>query len=257
MTERQAWMIVRRSAEGTRGREAAEEALLAIYKPLSKLLARKVRSTVPSYTLQDIESCALIGLLKAIRAFDPEKGVKFFTFAHRKIMGEMLEGLRVEVNSYTWQVPGRKLLESVVECRDALGAKLGRPANVHDIAEETGIEERIVNACFNSKAVMRVSEFTEGLSVTLHSEDFKSPESIVTRRGILCIDGEAYLLSELTGGVNKRHVLAFTLVYIDDKTHGEAGKIMGVSATRVNQLLDLFRYAVRRRILELKTSRGL
>ena len=191
MTEQVAWRRIARSAEGSRDREAAEEALLSIYKPLVGILSRKIRSTVASFTLQDIESCAIIGLLKAIRAFDPDKGVKFSTFAHRKIMGEMLEGLRTEVNSYTWQVPGRKLLESVVECRDTLGATLGRPVTVQDIAEETGIEERIVNACFNSKAVMPVTQFTEGLSVTLQSGDFKSPESIVTRRGILCIDGEA------------------------------------------------------------------
>jgi RNA polymerase sigma-B factor len=80
------------------GDSRAEEELAQRYRGLARAISRRfVRSGLRR---DDLEQVAQVGLVNALTRFDPERGVKFTTFAARTIDGELKRYLR----DSTWSV---------------------------------------------------------------------------------------------------------------------------------------------------------
>lgn len=71
-------------------REAAIRALL----PGVRQMARRVRRMVPSADLDDLIGDGCVGLIRAVDAFDPARGVPLAQYARRVVLGAMLNGVR-------------------------------------------------------------------------------------------------------------------------------------------------------------------
>jgi len=68
--------------------------LIQRYMPLVKSIARKLSSKLPKhYDIEDLISDGVVGLLSAVERFDPNRGVKFETFATYYIKGSILDNL--------------------------------------------------------------------------------------------------------------------------------------------------------------------
>ena len=64
------------------------------YTPLVRSIARRLSMKLPShYDYNDLISDGMVGLLLAIERFDPERGVKFETFATYYVKGAILDNL--------------------------------------------------------------------------------------------------------------------------------------------------------------------
>lgn len=64
------------------------------YMPLVKSIARRISTKLPKhYDLEDLVSDGVVGLLSATERFDPNRGVKFETFATYYIKGSILDNL--------------------------------------------------------------------------------------------------------------------------------------------------------------------
>ena len=77
-------------------RVAAErDRLILQYAPLVKYVAARTKSGLPRHLdLGDLISCGMFGLIDAIERFDPERGVKFETYAAPRIKGAIMDELR-------------------------------------------------------------------------------------------------------------------------------------------------------------------
>lgn len=76
---------------------AAREAIVHLYMPVVRTLARRLRSRVPpSVAFDDLVSAGTIGMLQAIDRFEPARGLQFGTYARHRIWGAMLDFLRGE-----------------------------------------------------------------------------------------------------------------------------------------------------------------
>ena len=74
---------------------ADREQLVIEYLPQVKIIARKVAYNLPRYVdLQELESAGVMGLLDAAQKFNPQRGVKFRTYAEHRIRGAILDSLR-------------------------------------------------------------------------------------------------------------------------------------------------------------------
>ena len=63
--------------------------------PFVEQLARRVAATMPhSIDIGDLVQDGVIGLMDAARRFDEGRGIKFETFAERRIRGAMIDALR-------------------------------------------------------------------------------------------------------------------------------------------------------------------
>jgi RNA polymerase sigma factor for flagellar operon FliA len=134
MTEEELWSMYRNDKD-----PAIRDAFIRQYAPLVKYVAGKVAASMPNTVeFEDLVGFGVFGLLDAIEKFDPEKNVKFKTYAVTRIRGAIFDELR----SIDW-VP-RSVRQKTKEIEDAvvnLEAKLGRPASDQEIASSMGVSE--------------------------------------------------------------------------------------------------------------------
>jgi RNA polymerase sigma-B factor len=114
----------------------ARERLVLRFEPLAEYLARKFAGR--GEPLEDLLQVAALGLVSAIDRFDPDREVRFTTFAAATIVGELKRHLRDK--AWAVRVP-RRLQELGLEAGRAvpiLTQELGRAPTVDEIAERVG-----------------------------------------------------------------------------------------------------------------------
>ena len=76
------------------GKEEARNRLLENYLPLVKSTAVRLAAKLPDEVdTDDLISAGIFGLMDAVRAFDPSRGVKFETYCAPRIRGAILDEL--------------------------------------------------------------------------------------------------------------------------------------------------------------------
>ena len=127
--------------------EVAEcERFVTQHLPLvRRLCSRFSRSGVP---LEDLVRVGSIGLLKAIKKFDPTRGSPFVAFAVPLIVGEVKNYFR----DHGWSVKIPRKIQrqklAVERTVEALTQILGRSPTVPELADETGFSEEEVYDTF-------------------------------------------------------------------------------------------------------------
>ena len=77
------------------GDQAARERLVLAYSPLVKYVAGRMASGLPAHVEEaDLISYGLLGLISAIERFEPEREIKFETFAATRVKGAIIDELR-------------------------------------------------------------------------------------------------------------------------------------------------------------------
>lgn len=134
----------------------ARDELAALYQPLAEYLARRFYGR--GEPLDDLIQVANIGLIKAIDRFDPQRGVKFSTYATATVVGELKRHFRDK--GWALRVP-RRLQEagmSVGRAVTDLSQELGRAPTVGEIAVRTGLsDEEVLEAMETAQAYTAAS----------------------------------------------------------------------------------------------------
>ena len=109
------------------------------YMPLVKYVAGKVSVGMPgSVDFDDLVGYGQFGLLDAINKFDPEKNVKFKTYAVTRIRGAIFDELRtLDWVPRSVRQKSREIEDTIVQ----LESKLGRTASDSEVAGAMGISE--------------------------------------------------------------------------------------------------------------------
>ena len=121
---------------------AARDELITMYHPLAEYLASRFRNY--GEALEDLQQVAAIGLVKAVDRFDPERGVKFSTYATPTIIGELKRHFRDKC--WAIRVP-RRLQDTALQLREVLSAlhqELGRSPTISELSERTGLSQEEV-----------------------------------------------------------------------------------------------------------------
>src|SRR5881409_4504701 len=73
----------------------ARERLVVAYSPLVKYVSGRMASGLPAHVEEaDLISYGLVGLISAISRFEPEREIKFETYAIPRIRGAIIDELR-------------------------------------------------------------------------------------------------------------------------------------------------------------------
>jgi len=127
------WQDYRRSQD-----QHLRDRLILTYAPLVKFVAGRVGASLPSHVdEQDLVSYGLLGLIGAIERFDPDREIKFETFAMARIRGAIIDELR----SLDW-VPRsvRTRARQIERAIAVLERELMRAPTDDEIAKKLGIE---------------------------------------------------------------------------------------------------------------------
>jgi RNA polymerase sigma factor for flagellar operon FliA len=115
----------------------AREQLVIAYSPLVKYVAGRMSAGLPpQVSASDLFSYGLIGLINAMERFDPEREIRFETYAITRIKGAIIDELR----ALDW-VPKsvRARAREIERAHDALEQRLRRPPTDEEMAAELNL----------------------------------------------------------------------------------------------------------------------
>lgn len=233
-TEQQLWKQYKKSKD-----PQIRDSFVKQYAPLVKYVAGKVAIGMPhNVEFDDLVGFGVFGLFDAIEKFDPDKHVKFKTYAVTRIRGAIFDELR----SIDW-VP-RSVRQKSREIEDTihrLEASLGRAASDEEIAKAMNMSMDDFQ-----KTMMKVSGTSilslndvwynddENDKVTIvdsiESPNSMNPDTIVEKEEIKRVIVEA--INELPDKEKK----VLVLYYYEDLTLKEIGQVLEVTESRISQL---------------------
>lgn len=119
-------------------------------RPLVRSVARKFAGKEP---LEDLESEGLIGLIRAVDRFSPEKGARFSTFAMHLVAGQIRHYLRDRGHLIRQPAWLQELNTRVQKLHRQLEQKLHREPTVEELAKAANITEEAVEELLAARMV--------------------------------------------------------------------------------------------------------
>lgn len=203
--------------------------------PFVEALARRMAATMPhSIDLSDLVQDGVIGLIDAAHRFDDSRGIKFETFAERRIRGAMIDALRKDA----WPRGVRRVRRELEAAREKLRASLGHEPSLADLAQEIGSDEKRLG-----KTIVRINtiESTSPFSSAENVDGTQLPAVMVPaepERPDLQYERhevrERVRVAIATLPAREQRVIA--LYYYNEVTMKDIGAELGVNESRVSQL---------------------
>lgn len=213
------------------------EALTVESLPLIKHIAHKVAIRLPSTVeMRDLINAGVLGLLDAIDKFEPERGVKFKTYAEVRIRGAILDSLR----DLDWAPRSlRRKSKDLEKAYLELGQKLGRPATDEEVAEAMGANIEDFHALVDQLHGLTVGSFEtpsdadeRGESqINYYPDDGSNDPAARFESKEL-----SEILSDAIDSLPERERMVLSLYYHEEFTMKEIGALLGVNESRVSQI---------------------
>src|SRR6188508_1350810 len=106
--------------------------------PFVESLARRMAASMPhSIDVGDLVQDGVLGLIDAAHRFDADRGIKFETFAERRVRGAMIDALRRDA----WPRGVRRVRRELEAAREELRRELGAEPSIADLARRVGADE--------------------------------------------------------------------------------------------------------------------
>lgn len=211
----------------------SRDRIIVHYSPLVKFVAGRVGAGLPnSVDPGDLVSAGVFGLIDAVERFDPERGVKFETFAVPRIRGAVFDGLR----SLDW-VPRsvRSRAREVESAFTELEGRFGRAPTDEELAAHLRLSATEFQKWLSSIASTTVGPLDRALVAgheprALTGDVPDSPAAMVE-------EGEVRRLVKVElRRLPDREKLVLSLYYDEGLTLAEIGSVLGVTESRVSQI---------------------
>jgi RNA polymerase sigma factor FliA len=203
--------------------------------PFVEALARRMAASMPnSIDIGDLVQDGVLGLIDAAHRFDEDRGIKFETFAERRVRGAMIDALRKDA----WPRGVRRQRRELDAAREALRRELGHEPSMADLAARVGSDEKRL-----SRTIVRINtiEATSPLATGEHMDESSLPTALVPSEPDA--PDAAYEKSETRERVRAaiqslpwRERKVIGLYYYGEVTMKQIGAEIGVNESRVSQL---------------------
>ena len=214
---------------------ARQRERIAAGLPFVESLARRVAASMPhSIELSDLVQDGMLGLIDAACRFDEARGIKFETFAERRVRGAMIDALRRDA----WPRGVRRQRRELEAAREQLRRELGAEPSLADLAARMGSDEARLG-----RTILRIStiESTSPLSAGENVDGAMLPPALVPSEPPA--PDKAYEEQEVRDRVRAairslppRERKVIGLYYYGEATMKEIGASIGVNESRVSQL---------------------
>ena len=220
--------------------EKARERLVVAYSPLVKYVSGRMASGLPAHVEEsDLISYGLVGLISAIERFEPERDIKFETYAITRIKGSIIDELR----SLDW-VPRsvRAKAREIEKTNSKLEHQFQRAPTDEEMAAALELtvddfQEQLLQISNSTVAALdelwTVSDSSGdqvSLLDTLQDPDAPDPAQVMDATDMK--DRVADAIARLP----EREKLVVALYYYENLTLREIGEVLGVTESRVSQL---------------------
>jgi RNA polymerase sigma factor for flagellar operon FliA len=192
-------------------------------------------STMPhSIDLGDLVQDGVLGLIDAAHRFDEDRGIKFETFAERRVRGAMIDALRRDA----WPRGVRRVRRQLEAAREELRRELGGEPTLSDLARRVGADETRLE-----RTIVRINtiESTSPLANLEHVDSATLPPVLVPSEPPA--PDRTFEQGEVRDQVRRalaqlpaRERRIVSMYYFGESTMKQIGDEIGVNESRVSQL---------------------
>jgi len=219
--------------------QAVRDRLILTYAPLVKYVAGRLGSGLPAHVDEgDLVSYGLLGLIGAIERFDPERDIKFETYAIARIKGSIIDELRaMDWVPRSVRARARDIERAIAE----LEAKLGRAPTDEEISGKLGLTQEELDDSLSEISRSSIAALDELWTVSAGGDQIALIDTIEDEQGpnpqsALDETEMREAIAEAISRLPEREKLVVTLYYYEELTLREIGEVLGVTESRVSQL---------------------
>jgi RNA polymerase sigma factor FliA len=223
--------------------QRSESEVLA-YVPMLKGVVRSMRGKLPSMVdVEALHGAAMLGLLQAFDGFDPSKGVPFETYARIRVRGAVQDELR-SLDHLTRRQ--RRRVRSVKTVREQIERETGAPADDKAIAAAANMTAQQLAKTSQLPAAPQSVDPSTLNEVAVDScwQRSSDLESDLIRKQRI------QLLTEALSRLSEREQTIMSLYYKEELTLQEIGDIMGVTQSRVSQIITKVKNKLQAELVE-------
>jgi RNA polymerase sigma factor for flagellar operon FliA len=187
-----------------------------------------------SIDVGDLVQDGVLGLIDAAHRFDEGRGIKFETFAERRVRGAMIDALRRDA----WPRGVRRQRRELEAAREELRRELGHEPSIADLAAKVGSDEKRLG-----RTIVRINtiESTSPLATGEHFDESSLPAALVPSEP----DSPDSAFEKLETRERVRAAIqslpwregkVIGLYYYGEVTMKQIGAEIGVNESRVSQL---------------------
>ncbi|MEW6027671.1 MAG: FliA/WhiG family RNA polymerase sigma factor [Planctomycetota bacterium] len=209
--------------------------LVEYYLPVVRMIAEKLSSRLPGFIdTEDLVSLGVSGLFNAIRLFNLSRGVRFETYCVSRIRGSMIDGLResdwvprlIRTKMHRLENGYRQL--QTKHCRKPSDFEVARKLKVStDEYTRLTLESRPTTILpFVYKDNNEDSNISTA-NVLVDSRSENDYNAMLNKQ----------LVEHIKNGLSKKERLVLEMYYYEELTMAEIGKVLGITESRVSQIL--------------------
>ncbi|AJD91023.1 RNA polymerase sigma factor SigD [Jeotgalibacillus malaysiensis] len=215
----------------------AGDMLVQRYMPLVQYHVQRISAGLPrNVSRDDIKSLGLMGLLDALQKFDPDRDLKFDTYASFRVRGAIIDGLRKEDWMPRSAREKAKKVDAVIE---ELEQKSLRHVEAHEVAAALDMpvdevyqitQEHLFANVLSMDDQSNDHDDGEATAFTLKDHHAKMPEDQLIK------DELHQDLASVISQLNEKEQLVLSLFYTEELTLTEIGEVMNLSTSRISQI---------------------
>ena len=202
------------------------------YLPLSRAIARKFAGR--GVETEDLEQVAAMALMKAIERFEPDRGLKFTTFATPTIAGEVRNYIRDKGSVMRISRDARSQLYRMQQVRDRLTQELQREPSLKELAAAMDMTYEDMLSLLDQR---EMSEVTSLSAATSSDED---AQQLAEKLGVTDQGYEQVEQSEWMQWVKRQLTPAeqqlMHLRFVERLGQRDCAKVMGVSQMQISRM---------------------
>ena len=212
-----------------------KEKLILAYAPLVKYVAGRLVMHIGAHVdYDDLISYGIFGLIDAIDKFDPEKNVKFETYASLRIKGSIIDSIR----KLDW-VPRtlRQRNKQFEQAYAKLEEDFGREPTETELAEKLSLSLEETQELMRKSTVLSLislDDYLEQNYETAFPANMVSP--VDTPEAHMDKQELHQILTQTIEKLSEKEKKVVTLYYFEELTLKEISVIMGVSESRISQI---------------------
>jgi RNA polymerase sigma factor for flagellar operon FliA len=214
------------------------EALIEAYAPQVKYLAHRLACRLPaSVCLEDLMSAGVLGLLDAIKKYDPTRAASLKTYAEFRIQGAMLDYVR----EWDW-VPRsvREKEHALTEAYAALECEQGRPAQDEEVAAWLGLDLDTFDHWLTEVRGVSVVSLEKPLAQDADGHVVTLLAQLAAETPGPCERAETQELKEhLAAAIDalpQPEKVVLSLYYFEELTMREIGEVLELTESRISQI---------------------